>query len=80
MTHLLKLVDKICKYEIDLASIVEDTDQTWFGGWMDNGRTKWYHYNWLNFIDGVYNNMGADTLAPYIIRSSVTNELIPQNI
>ena len=24
MTHLLKLFDKMCKYEMDLASIVED--------------------------------------------------------
>ena len=29
-THLLKLLDKVCKYEMDLASIVEDTEQTWF--------------------------------------------------
>ena len=27
-THLLKLVDKMCKYEMDLASIVEDTERT----------------------------------------------------
>ena len=24
------MVDKMCKYEMDLASIVEDTEQTWF--------------------------------------------------
>ena len=30
-THILKLVDKICKYEMNLASIVEDTEQTQFG-------------------------------------------------
>ena len=30
MTHLLKLLDKMCKYEMDLASIVEDTEQTRF--------------------------------------------------
>ena len=29
-THLLKLVDKMCKYEKDLASIVEDTERTRF--------------------------------------------------
>ena len=29
-THLLKLLDKMCKYEIDLASIVEDTEGTQF--------------------------------------------------
>ena len=29
-THLLKLVDKICKYEMDMASIVDDTQWTRF--------------------------------------------------
>ena len=45
-THLLKLLDKMCKYEMDLMSIVEDTEQTrfypqtdrlrWSGGIMTN--------------------------------------------
>ena len=30
ITHLLNLVDKMCKYEINLASIVEDTEQKLF--------------------------------------------------
>ena len=30
MTHLLKLLDKMCIYEMDLASIVEDTERTRF--------------------------------------------------
>ena len=29
-THLLKLVDKMCKYEMDPTSIVEDTERTRF--------------------------------------------------
>ena len=29
-THLLKLLDKMCKYEMDLMSIVEDTEWTRF--------------------------------------------------
>ena len=29
-THLLKLLDKMCKYEMDPMSIVEDTERTWF--------------------------------------------------
>ena len=36
-THL-KLFDRMCKYEMDLASIVEDTERTWFfatDGWPD---------------------------------------------
>ena len=34
VTHLLKLLDKMCKYEIDPMSIVEDTERTrfWWGG------------------------------------------------
>ena len=38
-THLLKLVDKMCKYEMDPVSIVEDTERTQFcpqtDRWMD---------------------------------------------
>ena len=30
VTHLLQLLDKMCKCEMDPASIVEDTDRTWF--------------------------------------------------
>ena len=30
-THLLKLVDKICKYAMDPSGIVEDTERTRFG-------------------------------------------------
>ena len=29
-THLLKLLDKMCKYELDPTSIVEDTEGTQF--------------------------------------------------
>ena len=29
-THILKLVDKICKYEMDAASIVDDTQRARF--------------------------------------------------
>ena len=29
-THLLKLLDKMCKYEMDLTSVVEDTERTRF--------------------------------------------------
>ena len=30
MTHLLKLLDKMCKYEMDPTNIVEDTERTRF--------------------------------------------------
>ena len=35
MTHLLKLLDKMCKYEMDPMSIVEDTERTRFGPQTD---------------------------------------------
>ena len=37
-THPLKLLDKVCKYEMGLASIVEDIDQTWFCPQIDGQR------------------------------------------
>ena len=42
-THLLKNADGICKYEIDSASIVEDTEQTRFRLQAD-GQTE----GWMN--------------------------------
>ena len=63
VTHL-KLVDKMCKYEMDLASIVEDTEWTPFCPQMDrrpawwpnvlterqmDGRTSWYQNTPFNF-------------------------------
>ena len=46
-THLLKLLDKMCKYEIDLMSIVEDTERTRFCPQKDR-RTRWYQYTPLS--------------------------------
>ena len=40
VTHILKLVDKFCKYEMDLVSIVEDTERTRFCPQTDR-RTRW---------------------------------------
>ena len=37
-THLLKLLDKMCKYELDPASILEDTERTRFCPQMDRRR------------------------------------------
>ena len=39
-THLLNLVDKMCKYEMDLAGIVEDTDRTRFCPQTDRRKDK----------------------------------------
>ena len=46
-THLLKLLDKMCKYEMDPMSIVEDTERTRFCPQTD-GRTRWYQYTPLS--------------------------------
>ena len=43
MTHLLKLLDKMCKYEMDPASIVEDTERTRFSP-QTNRRIRWNQY------------------------------------
>ena len=43
--HLLKLVDKMGKYEMDLASIVADTERTRFcplrDRWTDGPMDRW---------------------------------------
>ena len=46
-THLLKLLDKMCKYEMDPMRIVEDTERTRFCPQMDR-RTRWYQYTPLS--------------------------------
>ena len=52
-THLLKLLDKMCKHEKDLASIVEDTEQTnsvhWLTDRQRDRRTSWNQYAPLQF-------------------------------
>ena len=53
--HLLKLVDKMCKHEMDLASIVEDTERTWFLLQTER-RTKWNQYTPLKFVGRGYNH------------------------
>ena len=54
-THLLKLLDKIWKYEMDPMSIVEDTERTRFCPQTDkrmDGRTRWNQYTPpFNFVD-----------------------------
>ena len=42
-SHILKLVDKMCKYKMDPASIVAVTERARFGLQTD-GRTKWNQY------------------------------------
>ena len=42
-THLLKLLDKMCKYEMGPMSILDDTERTRFCPQTDR-RTRWYQY------------------------------------
>ena len=58
-THLLKLLDKMCKYELDPTSIVEDTERTRFCPQTDR-RTMWNQYTpfQLRWKRG-YNNRDA---------------------
>ena len=57
-THLLKLLDKMCKYEMDPMSIVEDTERTRFCPQTDR-RT-----------DGRTDGQGDTSIPPYQLRWS----------
>ena len=61
-THLLKLLDKMCKYEMDPMSIVEDTERTRFCPQTDrrtDGRT-----------DRRTDGQGDTSIPPYQLRWS----------
>ena len=49
MTHLLKLFNKVCEYEMDAVCIVEDTEWTWFcprmDRRMDGQMDRWTRWN-----------------------------------
>ena len=57
-THLLKLLDKMCKYEMDPMSIVENTERTRFYGQTDR-RT-----------DGQTDGQGDTSIPPFQLRWS----------
>ena len=48
-THLLKLLDTMCKYKMDLTSIFEDTERTRFCPQTDK-RTRWNQYTPLSTL------------------------------
>ena len=53
MTHLLKLLDKMYKYEMDPTRTVDATERTWDAGRTDgqtDGRMEWNQYTPNNFI------------------------------
>ena len=62
VAHHLKLVDKMCIYEMDPASIVEDTEQIWFcpqmDRWTNGGMDRWTRrkqYTPFNLVEWGYN-------------------------
>ena len=68
-THLLKLLDTMCKYEMDQASIVEDTGRTRFCPQTDrrtNGqtdrRTRRNQYTPFNFVNKIFLTCGRQYL------------------
>ena len=46
-THLLKLLDKMCKYEMDSTSIVEDTEGTRFCPQTDKVKPVYPPFNFV---------------------------------
>ena len=70
-THFLKLLDKVCKYWMDPASIMEDTERTRIC--LQTGRrTRWNQYTPFNFIEWGYDQ--ADNLDIHSIHSWITFE------
>ena len=61
-THLLKLLDKMCKYEMDPMSIVEDTERTRFCPQTD-GQTD-------GQMDGRTDGQGETSIPPFQLRWS----------
>ena len=59
-TYILKLLDNMCKYEMDPASIVEDTELTRFCPQTDR-RTRWNQYTPFQLHwSGGYNKVAAN--------------------
>ena len=66
MTHPLKLLDKMCKYEMDPLSIMEDTEQTRFCPQTDR-RTRWNQYTplQLRWARGIITTTKQSLTKPY---------------
>ena len=57
----MTLFDTMCKHEMDPASIVEDTERTWFCPEMDR-RTRWNKYipRQLRWTEGITMGLWLD--------------------
>ena len=73
-THLLKLLDKMCKYEMDPMSILEDTERTQFCPQTDR-RTRWYQYTpyQLRWSGGYNKNSHQDITAIFYTLMHICN-------
>ena len=59
VTHLIKLLEKMCKYHMDPTSIVEDSEQTRFCPQTDRQTDKVKPvYPPFNFVEAGYNHQG----------------------
>ena len=76
MTHLLKLLDEMCKYEMDPMSIVEDTERTRFCPQTDRQTDGWT-YGQTNKVKPVYfieTEEGSDEILPcWPVTNSTSN-------
>ena len=62
MTHLMELDDKMCKYEMDLSSIVEETEWTQFGLQIDRQMDKVKPAYPLKCVGGEYKKLEISSL------------------
>ena len=69
-THLLKLLDKMCEYEMDPMSILEDTEWTRFCPQTDR-RTRWYQYTpfQLRWSGGIMTKSNLDFQVKFDLKS-----------
>ena len=80
-THLLKLLDKMCKYEMDLMSIVEDTEWTPFcpqtDRWTEGQTDKVIPvYPPFKFVEG--GGGGIKRIEPIVFSKSSENPVFSQ--
>ena len=69
MTHLLNLLDNVCKYEMDPASIVEDTERhDSVHRWTDGqGETSIPPFN---LVEQGYNDVALNETSLFVLQGS----------
>ena len=76
VTHLLKLVDKMSKYEVEPASIVEHTEHT-----QKDRQTRWNQYTHFTFVEagGIINVIYLNETGPiqkYLVHTMDTDAVV----